>query len=204
MCTELEPFIPVLFKLFVARRAAAFAFSAAAATIFLSLPPERSARARNLTAYFFARLASFAASSRSRFLFHFFTKAFIALSRSSLRLTFTSRFRSFSASANSTARALALAVRKLAFAIAALAAALPALFVACSSNRRWASRLLLPGLAARKADLVAATASLALRCALAAHLTFFWCFCTLSEALTRAALDCCFPRFFIRCPLLSH
>ncbi|MEC7460218.1 MAG: hypothetical protein VX751_04860, partial [Pseudomonadota bacterium] len=128
---------------------------------------------RNLTAYFFARLASFAASSRSRFLFHFFTKAFIALSRSSFRLTFSSRFRSFSASANSTARALALAVRKLAFAIAAFAAALPASLVSCSIDRRRATRLLLSGLAALKANLVAATASIALRCALTAHLTFF-------------------------------
>ncbi|MGB1747585.1 MAG: hypothetical protein ACPHGW_08610, partial [Pseudohongiellaceae bacterium] len=89
------------------------------------------------------------------------------------RLTFSSRFRSFSASAISTARALALAVRKLAVAIAALVAALLAFFFACSSNRRWASRLLLPGLAALKAVLIVATASLALRCALTAHLTFF-------------------------------
>ena len=162
-----------IFRAFVARLAASLAFSATASAIFLSLSPELPARARNLAAYFFARLASFADSSRSRFLFHFFTKAFIALSRSSLRLTFSSSFRSFSSSANSTARALALAVRKLAFAIAAFAAALPEIFFACSSDRRRALRLLLPGLAALKADLVVATASLALRCALTAHLTFF-------------------------------
>jgi len=64
-------------------------------------------------------------------------------------------------------------VRKLAFAIAILAAALPAIFFACSSDRRRASRLLLPGLAALKAVLLVATSSLARRCALTAHLSFF-------------------------------
>lgn len=191
----------LFFRAFVARRAAALASSATPAAVFFSLSSETRAKERNLIAYFLACFASFAASSRSRFLFHFVTKAFIALSRSSFRLTFSSRFRIFSNSANSTARAFALAVRNLALTIAAFPAALLATCFACSSNRCRASRSLLPGHASLRVNLVLATASLALRCSSTANLTLFWCLCTLSKALTRAALDFCFPRFFIRCAL---